>query len=104
MNFKTDEEYKEFEHLIVNGEKIIILTPIPYEIEISEENKHEQLFHLNESVRFLFDVLNVLNISISEARKQEYTLNTITGDRLRGIARIKEVSHEVELMIIKNKW
>jgi hypothetical protein len=62
-------------------------------------------YKLNNSVKFLRDCLRVLGISMTRAKTHDFTLNTITGERLWDMAiNSRTLSHEFKTQIFKYDW
>jgi hypothetical protein len=62
-------------------------------------------YDLNENVKFLYDCLRVLSISVTTAKKNNYTLNRDTGDKLSSIAfKLDTMSHVFKMLFFKHDW
>ena len=76
--------------IIQKDKTILVKTPIQYFTDSYKDEDSEELKDIrNEfegNVKFLNNCLKVLNISKTEAKKQDYTLNKFTGERLSNIA------------------
>lgn len=100
---------KKYKYVKVKGNTLVVNTPVPYEVvrqyphekDVDGENK---AYSLDQSCKFLYDVLRMLGISKKEAIANKYTLNLDTGYKLMAIASQKEISHEMFMVIRKYDW
>ena len=96
-------------YIEVLEDEVIVKTPRPYEIsrkgrvdlESIEEN---WIYKMEQSVKFLYDVLRLLKIPLVEAKARGYTLNIHTGEDLLRIASQKEISAKMWEVIRDFNW
>lgn len=89
---------------------ILVKTPIPYVVTAYQNNCDDEWIEdirycLDEDTKFLYNCLKVLGISKAVAKREEYTLNKATGDKLRSIAlNNKGISYEIRQLILNHNW
>jgi hypothetical protein len=90
---------------------ILVRTPKPYiidtykNVDISLEHMRKIIYELSEDVKFLYDCLKVLRMSITKAKRLDITLNRESGDKLVNMAMENYfVSVEMRRAISKHKW
>lgn len=93
---------------IQKDKTILVKTPIPYEITAYGDRANSLIVavadNINDECIFLYDCLRLLGISKKEAIKNDYTLNSDTGEKLIRIASEKNISPELRKVIINHKW
>ena len=99
----------EYKYLTIKGNSIIVKTPNPYIVILQREHEtiddaKSKLYSLNESCKFLFDMLRVLGVSKKEAKQLGYTLNIDTGNKLSVLAGERNISHKVFMLIRNHNW
>lgn len=88
---------------------ILIKTPIPYIVDAykntNDVHLKEVCHSLDESTKFLYNVLKLLGISKKTAIAKKYTLNIHTGDELNNIAFYNSaISHKMFTVISTYPW
>lgn len=90
---------------------ILVRTPKPYivdsykNVDVPCDDMKQILYELNEDVKFLYDCLKVLPMSITTAKRLDITLNRESGDKLINMAMENYfVSVEMRRAIAKHKW
>ena len=87
------------------GNKIKVYTPKPYiTYYIDEEHMDEELYKLEQDVKFLRECLKLLGISWKQAKTKDYTLNIMTGDKFRSLAYQKGLSNEMQKVMMEHRW
>lgn len=100
---------KKYKYVQRKGNTLIVKTPIPYTVvrqypHESDQDGENKEYSLDQSCKFLYDVLRMLGVSKKEAIANGYTLNTDTGYKLCDLATRKEVSHEMFMLLRKYDW
>ncbi len=88
---------------------IKVYTPIPYIVTAYKNSSQKELdevqYHLENSVKFLYDCMKVLGITKKCAIEKQYTLNLYTGSEFRHlILENNTISHELKKIIIQYDW
>lgn len=84
---------------LTSTNKFLVNTPLPYTTDVSYYGDNYEMMHqmeqFEDKVQFLYDVLNILEISKEEAIKNNYSLSPSTWMRLYYMGIEKGISKHI---------
>jgi hypothetical protein len=113
MKKKAGQEAKKkmkYKHVAYDDDFIYVNTPAPYKLnrkdrpDLSDEQLHEEMYSLDQSCKFLYEIVRALGISKKKATALQITLNVMSGEKILSLANNKGCSQKLIRIIQEHIW